>query len=191
MADADLARTLCARICHDLSGSVGAVLGMLELAAEGADPEALRVAQSCARDMAGRLRLVRAAWGTEDAIVGLAGFLPGLPGAERLTLDETGLAPGLEPALLRVALGMMMAGADALKRGGLIRIGDATGRLTMEIDGPTIVWPDLLLRCLAGPEGFAEAVVTPRGAGYAMLYLDADRLGLKLQLVSDRCMSTG
>ena len=60
-----LAGAVCARVCHDLAGTLGAMAGMLDLVAESQDAEALALASSCARELTARLRLLRAAWGAD------------------------------------------------------------------------------------------------------------------------------
>jgi histidine phosphotransferase ChpT len=61
-----LAELLCVRLCHDLSGPMGALIGVLDMAREehpGSDTLAL--AEETATELAQRLKLLRAAWGRE------------------------------------------------------------------------------------------------------------------------------
>ena len=57
-----LAELLCARLCHDLSGPLGALIGVLEVARDKQpDSEALALAEETAVQLAQRLKLLRAA----------------------------------------------------------------------------------------------------------------------------------
>ena len=59
----DLAELLCARLCHDLSGLLGSLLGVLEIAREEqGGSETLGLAETTAAELATRLKLLRAAW---------------------------------------------------------------------------------------------------------------------------------
>ena len=77
-----LAELLCARLCHDLSGPLGALIGILEIAREEQpDSETLALAEDTADELVQRLKLLRAAWGQDgdDMDVGPAARLRGLP----------------------------------------------------------------------------------------------------------------
>src|SRR3954454_25339494 len=61
-----LAELLCARLCHDLSGPLGALVGILEIAREEQpEGETLALADETANELVQRLRLLRAAWGRD------------------------------------------------------------------------------------------------------------------------------
>jgi histidine phosphotransferase ChpT len=178
-----LAATLCARLCHDLAGAAGGLAGLLQMAMEENDREALAAALDCALDLAARLRLLRAAWGEQAELPGsLAALAPGLAGAGRLAVDDTGLDPAMQPAARQLAVGLMMAGAAALPRGGSVTLAGGDAGLSVTVGGPVIAWPDSLMRCAAGPDGVGAAGLSPRDVGFAMLWLQAGRLGLSLRL---------
>src|ERR1700733_3684129 len=83
-----LAELLCSRLCHDLSGLLGSLVGVLEIARE---EQAVELAQ--------RLRLLRAAWGQDSEPVDLAQlltFADGLFASRRLRLDLFGMEPDVE-----------------------------------------------------------------------------------------------
>jgi histidine phosphotransferase ChpT len=191
LAAMDLATTLCARVCHDLAGAAGAVAGTLELAAEDGDPEALALALSCANDLSARLRLLRAVWGRDGALPDLAALAAGLPGGERVQVSCAGLAPGLDDAWRRLAAMLLIAGAAALPRGGRIEVSGGVGTgLAVAVEGPRIVWPEGLLRCLQGEDGLAAAGLSPREVGFALTCLHARSLGLAVrQTAADRLMA--
>ena len=62
-----LAELLCARLCHDLSGPLGALIGIIEIAREEQpDSETLALAEETAVELGQRLKLLRAAWGQDS-----------------------------------------------------------------------------------------------------------------------------
>lgn len=58
-----LAELLCARLCHDLAGPIGTLVGALDLVREQhPDSEEAALAEEAAGDIAQRLKMLRAAW---------------------------------------------------------------------------------------------------------------------------------
>ncbi len=167
-----LAELLTARLCHDLSGALGTVVGALEMADE--DPamaaEALPVAGDASRQLSARLRLLRAAWG--DGMGGmhtpeLIGLLQGIPHGRKLRIDTTGLASDVAfaPSSARLLLNVLMVAAEALPRGGLLTLaGSPAGKILLTIEGPGAAWP----------AGFAAYLTEERQAWDAVT--DARRL---------------
>ncbi len=108
-----LADTLCAKLCHEMSGPLGTVTGALDMAAE--DPqtaaESLQLAQEAASQMVLRLRLLRAAWagdcGPMDA-VDLAALATGLP--PRIKVELGGLTGQFTTQAARVLVNMLLLG---------------------------------------------------------------------------------
>ncbi len=170
-----LAGTLCARVCHDLAGTLGALSGMLDMVAEAPDPEAAGVAQDCARELAARLRLLRAAWGSDSDVPDLATLTPGLPGAERLTVDLAALGALDGNPVRQLAANLMLVAAGGLPRGGKVWLSGGGRRIVVRIEGPRAAWPDAL---------WANAL-EPRGVGAAMARLQAASLGIALRAVSE------
>lgn len=164
-----LAETLATRLCHDLSGPLGSLAGAVELAAEEATDasEALEVALESATALSRRLRLLRAAWGSDSAplhpeeIVALAA---GLAGAERLRLDVAGLAPVPLPAsAARLVLNLLLLGAEALPRGGVLALsGGLPGGILLAPTGPRAAWPADLLSAIAAPDAPSATLADPR-----------------------------
>src|SRR3954447_7504465 len=83
-----LAELLCSRLCHDLSGLVGSLIGVLEIAREEhAASETLAVAEETAVELTHRLKLLRAAWGQDSEpldLFQLQAFADGLLNSRRL-----------------------------------------------------------------------------------------------------------
>ena len=66
LARLTLARTLVARMTHDLGSPLGTLVGMLEMLGNGTkdeNAEMLEIARQAAGDLRSRLALQRAAWG--------------------------------------------------------------------------------------------------------------------------------
>ena len=93
-----LAELLCARLCHDLSGPLGALIGILEIAREEQpEGETLALAEDTANELVQRLKLLRAAWGQDSDdmdVARLRGFAECLSSSRRVLLDLAGLEPG-------------------------------------------------------------------------------------------------
>ncbi len=148
------ARTLAARLCHDLGGVVGSLAGTLDLV-DPADPTMLDLARESAQVLRQRILLYGAAWGHAapdlDA-AGLEELLRGAPSFPRVSFAmKVATADGMLPAgIVPLALTAALLGAEALPRGGTVRLeGDATGLLVWP-DGRNAAWPAALLGALAG-----------------------------------------
>ena len=172
-----LAGMVCARVCHDLAGTLGALTGAMDMVASAPDAEALGLAQDCARELAARLRLLRAAWGADSEVEDLAYLLPGLPNAGRLKVHLQ--AAVLEDdAVRQFAACLLLVAAAALPMGGSVWLGGAGRHLTLRVEGRRAAWP-------AGLLGDAAAAIDPRGVAPAMARLRAHALGVVLRLRSE------
>jgi histidine phosphotransferase ChpT len=185
-----LAGTLCARMCHDLAGSLGALTGTLEMAAEDADREALALAVALAQEVAARLRLMRAAWGSGSDLPAPETLMPGLPGADRLRLDTRTLAV-TDENMRRLSLNLLLVAASGLPKGGLIRMGGTNARLVLEIDGQRAGWPDALASAATNDQALLQACEVPRAAAVALACLHARALGLRINPDSATRLSAG
>jgi histidine phosphotransferase ChpT len=179
----DLAGSLCARLCHDLAGSLGALHGTLELAAEEGDREALGLAVALAQEFSAKLRLLRAAWGAGSEVPPLHSLLHGLPGADRLKTDLAGLL-ATKPEMQRLALNLLLVAAAALPRGGKITLAGSDQRLTLEIEGLRAAWPGTLINSLADDSALLDACTGPRDLPIALACLQARALGCAIEIES-------
>jgi histidine phosphotransferase ChpT len=139
-----LSELVCARVCHDLGGLAGMLAGTLQLAHEDGDREAVALARDAADALARRLRLLRAALGPVAEPLGAPGIADLSAGlGERLRVDASGLGSeplGAEQA--RLALALLLLGAEALPVGGTLRLTtDGQGALLVTADGPRAAWP--------------------------------------------------
>ena len=172
-----LAELLAVRLCHDLSGPLGTLMGALELLSE--DPETAAEAVPLAGDMSAmlgkRLRLLRAAWGKsapELDVASLHGLLEGLPAIHRLRFDFSGLdaAVSFAPAGSRVVLNVLLLAAECLPGGGVVALaGNARREVIATISGARAAWPTGLAAVLADPDRAWDMLSRTEG-------LDASRL---------------
>lgn len=149
-----LAELLTARLCHEVAGPLGTIMGSLELAAEEPEgsAEALAIANDAAGALASRIRLLRAAWGAGDGPLdpsGLRTLAAGLPGrGVRLALDALVPAPAAS-APARVLLNLLLLGAESLPRGGALALsGDPRKEVLITIEGRDAAWPTGLAAAL-------------------------------------------
>ncbi len=167
-----LAGTICARLCHDLAGSMGALTGMLELAAEENDREALDLALVLSKEVAARLRLLRAAWGAGSELRSPETLCDGLPGAERLHLEATALQ-ATAPQTQQLSLSLLLVAASGLPRGGTIKLSGTDQIFNVEIEGMRAAWPAPFANCLDSKEALLIACEAPRSAAIALACLQA------------------
>ncbi|HEY8613234.1 MAG TPA: histidine phosphotransferase family protein [Roseomonas sp.] len=175
-----LSQDVCARICHDLGGPLGALSGALDLA-EAAPGEALSVAREGAEAMRRRLRLWRAAAGAGTGPLGrqgLAELLDGVLANGRVVVDLSGLPESALPApLAQAALAAAMLGSEALPRGGTVHLAGEAAGLAIWPEGRNAAWPAGLTATLAG-----EPVPGPRDVLAPLLLHLAELAGMELSL---------
>ena len=143
-----LAELLCARLCHDLSGPLGALIGVLEVARdEQPDSETLALAEDTAVELAQRLKLLRAAWGRDGDdldVARLRGFADSLSSSRRVRLDLAGLESDalFPPEVARIVLNLLAAGRRepaGWRHRGAVRL--AVDSILVTISGPRAAWP--------------------------------------------------
>jgi len=160
-----LSQDLCARICHDIGGPLGALSGALDLA-EAEPVEALSVARDGATAMRLRLRLWRAVAGAGAGPLGRSGLAELLDGAlssGRVAADLSGLSEEPLPApLAQVALAAVMLAGESLPRGGTVHLAGEASGLAVWPEGRNAAWPHALAAALAGDEvGGPRDVMAP------------------------------
>ena len=151
--DLRISELICARVCHDLSGLTGTLVGMLDLAQDDPGGEAMALARETALALARRLQLLRAAFGSTSEplrpadIADLAGGI-----SDRLQVDASGLrSDPLPEEQARLALVMILLCADALPSGGVVEIsGVSEGVLRAVAHGPRAAWRPGAFQALDG-----------------------------------------
>jgi histidine phosphotransferase ChpT len=157
--DTTLTRALCARLCHDLGGAIGSLAGALDLLPPS-DDELLEVAQESATALRLRLRLYSAAWGGPTMAMepaAMEALLGGAPVVPRVRFDFSALdrAVALPAPLVPILLNAALLAAEALPRGGTVRVGGSPldGLMvlpTADLGAPAAAWPAGFLALLAG-----------------------------------------
>jgi histidine phosphotransferase ChpT len=186
-----LAELLCARLCHDLSGPLGALVGVLEIARdENPDSETLALAEDTAVELAQRLKLLRAAWGHDGEdmnVARLRGFADTLSSSRRVRLDLTGLDPdAVFPApAARVLLNLVLLAAESLPGGGIIALsGSLADTILMTIAGPRAAWPVGLAAWLSDEPAAWDAIFAdPRRLQAPLATLLARGPGMRLSML--------
>lgn len=166
--DLKLAELLCARICHDLSGPIGAAVAGSELLADdgAGDPEVGQMLGASIGTAAAHLKFLRAALGHGvqpmrlDELRGLVQALLPARGAVAVEWhhDDAGTWPRDVAKLL---LNLVMIARDSLPRGGTVRVSLTAEppAAAIEATGPQLARE--AAEALAAP---SLAGLTPRGA---------------------------
>ena len=186
-----LAELLCARLCHDLSGPLGALIGVLEVARdEQPDSETLALAEDTAVELAQRLKLLRAAWGHDSDdldVARLRGFADCLSSSRRVRLDLAGLESDavFAPPVGRIVLNLVLLAAESLPGGGIVALsGSPVDSVLVTISGPRAAWPAGFALCLNDETAAREAILTdPRCLQGPLTALLARGLGLRLSML--------
>ena len=179
-----LAQALCARLCHELGGTIGSLMTVQEMGA-GGGAEAEAIARDAVETLRRRLNLFRALSGGSSDLLpdGLADCLTGALGHGKVRLDLTSLAPGaMVPApLVPTILAAILLAAEALPRGGAVELaGDPAGELAIIPIGPAVRWCDALTSLLS--RGGTVPDITPRHVLAHVLVIGAEAVGLNLSL---------
>jgi histidine phosphotransferase ChpT len=186
-----LAELLCARLCHDLSGLLGSLIGVLEIAREEqADSETLLLAEETAVELGERLKLLRAAWGQDGEdldLIRLQHFADGLTTSRRLRLDLGGMEPEavfIAPKA-RVILNVLLLAAESLPGGGIVALsGSPDSHLVVTLAGPRAAWPAGFGACLLDETAaWAAATAGARGLQGPLTALIAREHGVRLSLL--------
>ena len=186
-----LAELLCARLCHDLSGPLGALIGVLEVARdEQPDSETLALAEDTAVELAQRLKLLRAAWGHDSDdldVARLRGFADCLSSSRRVRLDLAGLESDavFAPPVGRIVLNLVLLAAESLPGGGIVALSGAPAdNILVTISGPRAAWPAGFAICLNDETAAWEAILAdPRRLQGPLTALLARGLGLRLSML--------
>lgn len=186
LSDIRLAELLCARLCHDLAGPVGAAAAGAELfedLAGTADRETIALVAQSAAGAAARLRFFRAAFGPAATTPQPAASLREAVEAYLRTqvsaaspgtsVEWDSDAPGFDGEAARLILNLVLLAKDALPRGGVVTVTARGDRLAVSAQGePTVLGDEARAVLLDGaePQG-------PRGAQAALAMLLARRRG--------------
>ena len=156
----------CSKLCHDVISPIGAVNNGLELLEEEQDAalkeEAAGLAQRSAKRASILLQVYRSAFGNagnqqtfgpKEAVALAQEFLQ--TGKAQLTAGDLPDSSTLPAGYGKLALNLIILGADALPRGGTIQFqvrSPQLGRGAIEVDcaGQQIAWSEEFGRAIAG-----------------------------------------
>jgi histidine phosphotransferase ChpT len=194
-----MAELLCVRLCHDLSGPLGALIGVMDMAREEhPDSETLAFAEETAGELAQRLKLLRAAWGPEGEeldIGRLQEFSEGLSSSRRVKLDLTGLGPNrvFSPPAARVVLNLLLTAVDCLPGGGIVAMSDApSAGILVTISGPRAAWPSGFTGWLVDPDSAVGAILAdPRHLQPPLTALLVRNYGYRLSILMPMSPASG
>ncbi|MBB4267522.1 histidine phosphotransferase family protein [Roseospira visakhapatnamensis] len=148
----ELAQTLCTRLCHDLSGPIGAVNSGAELLREEGDtpdPQVIALMTESAAAVTTRLRFLRAAMGTpggrgldpDAAHTLLDQYLAVAGGTRRPALDWSVPAHGEPPETVRprvqALLNLCLVALEALPRADRLSVRAPSARAAQVLIGGT------------------------------------------------------
>jgi len=143
-----LAQLLGARLTHDLAGPLGSIM------AAGGSAEGAALLEETVAELRLRFRLYAVVFGEAEALcwADVQALLAGAPGAHRIAFHfEFPPQARLDPALAQIVLAAAMLGAEALPRGGVLRITPLGGAgLVVLPEGRIAAWPHALIERLAG-----------------------------------------
>lgn len=191
MDSLQLAELLCARICHDLSGPVGAAAAGAELLEDmgaATDAETLELVSGAATGAAQRLKFFRSALGPASSAPQSTVALSELVQAY-LSTQVSAASPGivlswpgppgaLDGATARLLLNLVLLAKDALPRGGRLRVDCAGCAPSVIAHGePAALTDEARLVLVEGcpPSG-------PRGAQAEFTRILAERAGGRLSV---------
>lgn len=201
-SDIHVAQLLCTRLCHDLSGPIGAMSAGAELMADGDDPtfqgEALALLTHSSEAASARLRFLRAAFG----VAGMANSGASLQGLIEGYADATsGQAVRIiwqqQPSVRfgadagQLLLNLCLIAIEVLGGDGQVDIAlsmlDDSVHLSVITQGKNVRMPDSLRECLDGQ----SSDVTVRTVQYVLTGRLADRHGgIHVDVDTDRVRFT-
>jgi len=186
----------CSKLCHDVISPIGAVNNGLELLEEEEDSalkeEATALAQRSAKRASILLQVYRSAFGNagnqqsfgpREAVALAQEFLQ--TGKAQLTASELPESGSVPAGYGKLALNLIILGADALPRGGTIRLQIRSpqlgaGAIELDCAGQQIAWSDefgrAVNRNLQAEELTAHNILPYISATFA------ERLGMALRI---------
>ena len=157
-----LAELLAARILHDLGSPMASFSAILP---QAADADARDILIETAAELRARMRLFALAFGTGDETPwnALPTLLQGAPMAHRVRFEWPPSANILTPGRARLILSAALLAAEALPRGGIVRIGQAAdGTVELLPQGRDAAWSPSFVALMAGGSLAAALAEGPR-----------------------------
>jgi histidine phosphotransferase ChpT len=175
-----LAELMAARIFHDLGSPMASISAILP---QAADPAAHAILMETAAELRARMRLFSAAFGTGDdqAWHELGTLLQGAPMAHRVRFEVPQSAENLAPGRVRLLLSAALLAAEALPRGGVVRVAqDQAGCATFLPEGRDAAWSPVFVDLMAGGSMEDALACGPRRVLAAWVITQAAAEGMEL-----------
>lgn len=144
-----LAELMAARIFHDLGSPMASITAILP---QATDPAAHAILMETAGELRSRMKLFAAAFGHGDDLPWheLAVLLQGAPMAHRVRFEVPPSSGLMGSGRVRLMLSAALLSAEALPRGGVVRIVQAhDGEVTFLPDGRDAAWSPTFVELLA------------------------------------------
>jgi hypothetical protein len=179
-----LAELMAARIFHDLGSPMASITAILP---QATDPAAHAILLETAGELRARMKLFSAAFGHGDDLGWgeLGALLLGAPMAHRVRFELPAGTDVLAAGRARLLLSLALLSAEALPRGGVVRIAeDPHGWITFLPEGRDAAWSPTLAELIAG--GTLEVALAdgPRRvlAPWALAQAEAEGMELSFAL---------
>lgn len=144
-----LAELMAARIFHDLGSPMASITAILP---QATDPAAHAILMETACELRARMKLFAAAFGHGDDLPWheLAVLLRGAPMAHRVRFELPASSGLLSSGRVRLMLSTALLSAEALPRGGVVRIAQAPdGAVTFLPEGRDAAWSPIFVDLIA------------------------------------------
>jgi histidine phosphotransferase ChpT len=145
-----LAELMAARIFHDLGSPMASITAILP---QATDPAAHAILMETAGELRARMKLFSAAFGHGDDLgwAELGTLLQGAPMAHRVRFEMPSSSVMLTAGRARLILSLALLAAEALPRGGVVRIAeDLPDWMTFLPEGRDAAWSPTLAELVAG-----------------------------------------
>jgi histidine phosphotransferase ChpT len=179
-----LTELMAARIFHDLGSPMASITAILP---QATDPAAHAILMETAGELRARMKLFAAAFGNGDDLPWheLGTLLQGAPMAHRVRFEVPQSPEVLRLGRVRLMLSAALLSAEALPRGGVVRIfQDAGGRVTFLPEGRDAAWSPTFVELMA--QGSLEEALAggPRRilAPWVMVQASAEGMELSFAL---------
>jgi len=181
-----LTELIAARIFHDLGSPMASITALLP---QAADPEAAAIVAETVAELRARMKLFSVVFGQGDELAWpeLAPLLQGAPMAHRVRFDLPQTQEILSSGRARLVLCSVLLAAEALPRGGVVRISEGqAGYVSLLPEGRDAAWSPVFIELIAGGS-FEEALAAgPRRvlAPWVMAQAEEQKAELSLSLAT-------
>jgi len=145
-----LTELIAARIFHDLGSPMASITALLP---QAADPAAAAIVAETVAELLARMKLFSVVFGQGDELAWheLAKLLQGAPMAHRVQFDLPHTQENLPSGRARLLLSAALLAAEALPRGGVVRISeDQAGFVNLLPEGRNAAWSPVFVELIAG-----------------------------------------